>query len=49
MAEQVAAVDPERLGPLVGHLTKREMTDVDEAIRVVLRLDRPAGRVRPPR
>ncbi len=39
LVEQIAAVDPERLGQLVGHLTTREMTDVDEAIRVVLQLD----------
>jgi mRNA interferase MazF len=36
LVEQIAAVDPERLGQLVGHLTQREMSDVDEAIRVVL-------------
>ncbi len=36
LVEQIAAIDPERLGQLVGHLTQREMADVDDAIRVVL-------------
>ena len=36
LVEQVAAVDPERLGNLVGHLSRREMVDIDDAIRVVL-------------
>jgi mRNA interferase MazF len=36
LVEQIAAVDPERLGQLVGHLTQREMAEVDNAIRVVL-------------
>jgi mRNA interferase MazF len=39
LAEQTAAVDPERLGDLVGHLTRREMSAVDEALRAVLHLD----------
>jgi mRNA interferase MazF len=38
LAEQTAAVDPERLGHLVGHLTQREMFAVDEALRTVLHL-----------
>jgi mRNA interferase MazF len=38
LAEQTAAIDPERLGHLVGHLTQREMSTVDEALRTVLRL-----------
>ncbi|MDT5025803.1 MAG: mRNA interferase MazF [Micromonosporaceae bacterium] len=38
LVEQVAAIDPERLGPLVGHLSQREMSDIDEAIRTVLHL-----------
>ncbi len=38
LVEQTAAVDPERLGRLVGHLSGREMSDVDEALRVVLGL-----------
>jgi mRNA interferase MazF len=36
LVEQIAAVDPERLGHLIGHLSHREMADVDDAIRVVL-------------
>ncbi len=38
LAEQMAAVDPQRLGNLVGHLSQREMAEVDQAIRVVLHL-----------
>ena len=38
LVEQTAAVDPERLGRLIGHLSQREMADVDEALRVVLQL-----------
>jgi mRNA interferase MazF len=38
LLEQTAAVDPERLGHLVGHLTRREMSTVDAALRVVLGL-----------
>lgn len=40
LVEQTAAVDPERLGPLVGHLTRAEATAVDDALRVVFALDR---------
>ncbi len=40
LAEQTAAVDPERLGDLVGHLTRHEMSAVDEALRTVLHLAR---------
>jgi mRNA interferase MazF len=38
LAEQTAAIDPERLGHLVGHLTQREMFAVDAALRTVLHL-----------
>ena len=38
LVEQTAAVDPERLGKLVGHLSHQEMSEVDEALRVVLHL-----------
>ena len=38
LAEQTAAVQPERLGQLVGHLSHREMSTVDAALRVVLQL-----------
>jgi hypothetical protein len=33
-----ARLDPERLGPLVGHLSHREMSTVDIALKVVLGL-----------
>ena len=39
LVEQTAAVDPERLGDLVGHLSGRELAAVDEALRTVLDLD----------
>jgi mRNA interferase MazF len=39
LVEQIAAVDPERLGHLIGHLSHREMANVDDAIRVVLHVD----------
>lgn len=39
LAEQTAAVAPERLGDLVGHLTRREMSAVDEALRTLLHLE----------
>jgi mRNA interferase MazF len=38
LVEQTAAVDPERLGPVVGHLSARELSEVDSALRVVLGL-----------
>ena len=38
LVEQIAAIDPERIGQLVGHLSQREMTTVDAAIRTVLRV-----------
>jgi mRNA interferase MazF len=38
LVEQTAAVDPRRLGQLVGHLTWQEMSAVDDALRVVLHL-----------
>jgi mRNA interferase MazF len=38
LVEQTAAVDPERLGKRVGHLTQPEMSTVDDALRVVLGL-----------
>jgi mRNA interferase MazF len=36
--EQTAAVQPERLGRIVGHLSHQEMSMVDRALRVVLDL-----------
>lgn len=38
LAEQTAAVDPERLGEPAGRLTVEEMADVDAALRIVLGL-----------
>ena len=38
MADQTMAIAPERLGELVGHLTRAEMDHVDFALRVVLGL-----------
>jgi mRNA interferase MazF len=40
LVEQTAAVAPERLGQLVGHLTQAEMAAVDAALLVVLGLER---------
>jgi len=39
LVEQTAAVDPERLGHLVGHLTQNEMSTVESALKVVLDLN----------
>jgi mRNA interferase MazF len=38
LAEQTAAIQPERLGRVVGHLSHNEMTAVDAALRTVLHL-----------
>ncbi|MEP9394266.1 type II toxin-antitoxin system PemK/MazF family toxin [Gordonia sp. VNQ95] len=38
LAEQVAAVDPQRLGESAGYLTHEELRRVDAALRVVLEL-----------
>ena len=38
LVEQTVAVDPSRLGPLVGHLTHHEMLDIRDALRIVLDL-----------
>lgn len=38
LVEQTVAVDPGRLGPVVGHLTHDEMADVGAALKVVLGL-----------
>ena len=39
LVEQTAAVDPQRLGGLVGHLTHAEMAAVDDALRILMGLD----------
>ena len=38
LVEQTAAVDPDRLGELVGHLTRPELVAVNDALRTVLHL-----------
>lgn len=38
LAEQTAAVDPARLGPLAGHLSFDELRRVEAALRLVLDL-----------
>lgn len=38
LVEQTAAIDPERLGHLVGHLSHQEMLAIDDALRTVLHL-----------
>lgn len=38
LVEQTVAVDPGRLGAVVGHLTQGEMEDVSAALRTVLGL-----------
>jgi mRNA interferase MazF len=38
LVEQTAAVDPQRLGHLIGHLTQRETTAINEALKAVLDL-----------
>ena len=40
LAEQTAAVDPQRLGEVAGRLTYDEMRNVDAALRLVLSLTR---------
>ncbi len=40
LAEQTAAVDPQRLGDAAGRLTHEEMRNVDAALRLVLGLTR---------
>ncbi len=40
LVEQTAAVDPGRLGDIVGHLTRPELAAVDNALRAVLDLER---------
>jgi mRNA interferase MazF len=38
LVEQIGAVDPGRLGQLVGHLSPEELWGVDESLRTVLDL-----------
>ena len=39
LVEHVGAVDAQRLGDLVGHVTPEEMWGIDEALATVLGLD----------
>ena len=39
LTEQVAAVAPERLGELVGHVSLDELQQIDAALRLALALD----------
>ena len=39
LVEQTTAVAPERLGDLVGHLTRSEADGLDDALRLALALD----------
>lgn len=39
LVEQAAAVDPARLGRLVGHLSRNELDAVDLALRMAFELD----------
>ncbi|CAN5218791.1 hypothetical protein BH09ACT2_BH09ACT2_21890 [soil metagenome] len=39
LIEQTTAVAPERLGELVGHLSRTELEEIDDALRLVLELD----------
>jgi len=38
LAEQMTAIDPQRLGPCVGRLSLHEMVELDAALRTVLDL-----------
>ncbi|HZK35340.1 MAG TPA: type II toxin-antitoxin system PemK/MazF family toxin [Aeromicrobium sp.] len=39
LVEQTAAVAPERLGSLVGHVSRNELNDINDALRITLELD----------
>ena len=39
LVEQTAAVAPERLGALVGHVSRTELAAIDTALRLALQLD----------
>lgn len=39
LTEQIAAVDPTRLGDIVGHLTRSELEAVESALRTVIGLE----------
>lgn len=39
LVEQTAAVAPERLGELVGHVSRNELESIDNSLRLALQLD----------
>ena len=39
LVDQSTAVAPERLGPLVGHVSRNELDAINDALRLVLELD----------
>ena len=39
LLEQIAAVSPERLGPVVGRVSLSELVEINEGLRLVLELD----------
>ncbi len=39
LVEQTAAVAPERLGDLVGHVNRHELDEISKALRLALELD----------
>ena len=39
LVEQVTAVAPERLGPLVGHVSRDELEAINGSLRLTLELD----------
>lgn len=39
LIDQITTVAPERLGKLVGHVSRNELDDIDRALRMVLALD----------
>ena len=39
LVEQTAAVAPKRLGDLVGHVSRAELDEIDDALRLALQLD----------
>ena len=39
LVEQAAAVDPERLGQLVGHITRDELEAINASLRLAFELD----------
>lgn len=38
LVEQTTAIAPERMGDLVGHVSRRELQEIDEALRLVFEL-----------